>query len=520
MLYPRLQRFILHTHAKRATFEVLFIGVAVWAYLFFLQIFAFSQKWEFDFLVAPIIFTVNPLCLLFYALRLQMPSKLMSWQSAWHLALSLLVNLALCALGWWLILLVVPARSLPIPPFTGQIVYGVFTYVINYGWFTFVRVALRVILLLNQLRRKYLLWGLAYAHMMVVLVGVGLLILIVEGGALYSARPLTEFTLVPLLFLLLGLGAIPLVAVVPPSVLFSYFVMRRTIQRIQTLAVATSTLREGDYTIRVPVVGEDEVAQLQSNFNGMAADLEHAMQALQGERDRVASLLQERRELIANVSHELRTPVATLRGYLETTLMHWDDIAPVTLHHDVQGMENELLQLQTRVDELFTLARAELGELKLQCEPVDIGKLVFQIVEGNAPLAWRSSKIEIVADIAPALPLVHADPQRLEQAILNLLHNALHHTSPGGIVALTVLGEPDVLALHVKDTGEGIAPQDLPHIWKRFYQTERTRVHHGGGTGLGLALVKEWVETMGGSVAVESTLDEGSCFTIRLLQSR
>src|SRR5579884_1778685 len=133
------------------------------------------------------------------------------------------------------------------------------------------------------------------------------------------------------------------------------------------------------------------------------------MHDLQNERDRVAALLQERRELIANVSHELRTPVATLRGYLETTLMHWNEMAPANLHQDLQVMESEVMQLQTRVEELFTLARAELGRLQLSCEPTDVGTIIRQIVDGSAPLSWRSSKIEVVAEIPPELPLVLAD---------------------------------------------------------------------------------------------------------------
>jgi signal transduction histidine kinase len=153
--------------------------------------------------------------------------------------------------------------------------------------------------------------------------------------------------------------------------------------------------------------------------------------------------------------------------------------------------------------------------LKLHCEPTDAGAIIQHIVDSNAPLSWRSSKIEVVDELPPDLPLVQADAQRLEQSLRNLLHNALRHTSPGGIIALTAQAEEEMLALHVKDTGEGIDAADLPHIWERFYQTKETR-HKGGGTGLGLALVKEWIEGMEGHVSVESVRGEGSCFTLRL----
>ena len=209
-----------------------------------------------------------------------------------------------------------------------------------------------------------------------------------------------------------------------------------------------------------------------------------------------------------------RTPMATLRGYLETTLTHWDDRSQPALHHDLQVMENEVIHLQGLVEDLFALSRAEVGKLTLRCEPTDVGILVQRIVETAAPLVWRASRIEVVAEVPCGLPSVLVDGNRLEQVLQNLLHNAVRHTSPGGIVAVVVMAEPEVVVLQVKDTGEGIAPGDLPHIWERFYQTESARI--GSGTGLGLALVKEWVEAMGGTVSAESVVGEGSCFSIRL----
>jgi signal transduction histidine kinase len=240
------------------------------------------------------------------------------------------------------------------------------------------------------------------------------------------------------------------------------------------------------------------------------------MRELRNERDTVSGLLAARRELIASVSHELRTPMATLRSYLETTLMHWEEGSPPTLHDDLQVMENEVIRLQFLVEDLFTLSRAEVGKLTLRCKPTGVGKLVQCIVEAGAPLAWRSSRIEIVADVPTEVPLVLIDPGRLEQALHNLLHNAVRHTSPGGIVAFVVAEEPESVIIQVKDTGEGIAPEDLPHIWERFYQAESARNGANSGAGLGLALVKELIEAMNGSVEVESVVDEGSCFTIRL----
>lgn len=247
----------------------------------------------------------------------------------------------------------------------------------------------------------------------------------------------------------------------------------------------------------------------------MATNLERSVSALQAERDRVTALLRQRRELIANVSHELRTPMATLRGYLETLLAHWQEQEqqPPTLQHDLHVMEEEVIRLQTLVEDLFTLGSAEVGKLTLQCKPTDVSALVQCIVSTAAPLAWQSGKIEIVADIHEPLPAALVDPLRLEQVLRNVLHNAVRPTPPGGIVVVSASAETPFVALQVKDTGEGIDPADLPHIWQRFYQAS-SRV--SGGMGLGLALVRELVEAMGGSVAVESSPGEGSCFTVRL----
>ena len=121
-----------------------------------------------------------------------------------------------------------------------------------------------------------------------------------------------------------------------------------------------------------------------------------------------------------------------------------------------------------------------------------------------------------MADTPTEIVDVLVDPKRLEQVLRNLLHNAVRHTTPGGIVAIQVTVEPEAVLILVKDTGEGISPEDLPHIWEHFYQTERSRTRTDSGAGLGLALVKEWIEEMGGTVSVESVVGEGSCFSLHL----
>ncbi|HEX8994753.1 MAG TPA: HAMP domain-containing sensor histidine kinase [Ktedonobacterales bacterium] len=369
----------------------------------------------------------------------------------------------------------------------------------------------------DALRRRSLRWALTHALLSVAATGIILVGTTLFGLLLLITRPNAPlFQWITALVFISALVIIGILIALPPSALFSFLFARGAARRILDLAHATERLRSGDYSARAPVQGEDEVAQLQQNFNAMATDLERGVRDLRAERDQVALLLAQRRELIASVSHELRTPVATLRGYLESATLRWNEATPDTLRHDAEVMLHETQRLQSLIDDLFTLARAEVGRLDLHCEPTDLGALARRAVETIAPLAWTSARVEVVARVSPALPAAQVDATRTEQALHNLLRNALRHTAPGGIIAVVAEPEGERLALRVRDTGEGIAEDDLPHIWERFYRADRTRANDAGGAGLGLALVKEVVEAMGGAVAVESEQGQGSVFSLLL----
>ena len=430
-------------------------------------------------------------------------------------------SVALCAwmaiaaphtiVGHLAVLLVSPQRALP-PGATYRLSEGYLEALAGFAvaLALLVRCGIHLWLCWNRLRRVRLRWALTHAHLTVVAAGAGLLGVLLVGSHLRSSD-----VLLYLVYLIVG-TVTALGVVLLPSALFSSVVARRTTRRIEALVAATSALRAGDYGIRVPVEGEDEIARLQADFNAMAADLDRALRDLHTERDTVATLLQARRELIASVSHELRTPVATLRGYLESTRTHLNGAPPPTLRQDMQVMEREVLRLQGLIDDLFTLARAEIDRLDLRCVPTDVGLVVQHAVETIAPLAWQAGNIQVVAQVAADVPAALVDAGRLEQVVQNLLHNAVRHTPPGGVVAVVATADATAVVLEVEDTGEGIAPADLPRIWERFYRTQDTYTRPGGGTGLGLALVKELTEAMGGSVAVQSRLGEGTCFTLRL----
>ncbi len=453
--------------------------------------------------------------LLLFAVRLQPVSGSWRRQGLSDLLPAALLGLILSGLelpGALLLLHLSPAGPLwrdgHRPLLVGLIALG-----LNLACFSMFRVGIRFAILGRRLRRTRLFWSLTSTQTMAVAVGIGLLMIMLEALVIYTT--LDSFTSVLTALGLILLGVFLLGAMALPFALSSSLFVSQITRRLQTLTAATSALRGGDYARRVQVVGEDEIALLQADFNAMAAELEARVKELQKERDTVASLLQSRRELLAMVSHELRTPMATLRSYLETTLTHWDEREQTVVRADLRIMEDEVIHLQGLVDDFFALARAEVGKLSLHVVPTEVSELLAQVVEVATPLAWQARRIEVTAEVPPDLPTVLVDAGRLVQALHNLLHNAIRHTPPGGIVVVTARAEEKMVAIQVRDTGEGISPEELSRIWERFYQGEQQGCLRESGAGLGLALVKEWIEAMGGSVAAESVVGQGSCFTLR-----
>jgi signal transduction histidine kinase len=304
------------------------------------------------------------------------------------------------------------------------------------------------------------------------------------------------------------------VIVLPLGALVSWLVLRPTTRRLRDLTAATASLRAGNRRARVDVEGEDEVATLQADFNAAAADLEQLIDDLESERDTVGRLLTARRELLTAVSHELRTPVATLRAYLDASLEHWDGTPPATLRRDLEVMDREAVRLQRLIEDLFDLSRAEIENLRLSLKPLEIAPILRRAVDATRQLSADRSRIELVLDVPDGLPEVLADEGRLEQVVRNLLGNAVRHTPPGGVVRVSAEPADGMVAIAVEDTGEGIEPAELDRIWERFYRTDSARDRDHGGAGLGLALVKELTEAMGGRVEAASTPGTGSRFTV------
>jgi signal transduction histidine kinase len=381
----------------------------------------------------------------------------------------------------------------------------------------------------DRIRKKKLIWALMHTQLTIVvlvafiLVLLGAVIIVIQANQNYPAESLAE-SLTHLLFLTIlpffGIATLMtftlLAVILPPAALASYLFSRRITQRLEGLAQSTSHLRDGDFDSRVTISGEDEIAQLQADFNAMANKLESTLEDLQTERDKVASLLDAQRQLTATVSHELRTPLATIQGYLEPTLEDWEGSPPETLQNDLRVVDQEIKRLERLINDLLSLSQAEMMTLTLNIQPIDTGNVIQRMVDTFSPLAWQRGRVEVVSHVGSRGQFAHADEGRLEQILANLLRNGIQHTPPGGIVVVDVSENDTHLVIEVRDTGEGIPEDEIAHIWERFYRGDNDNLKGKRGAGLGLALVKELTEAMGGSVSVESVLGEDSIFKILL----
>jgi len=266
------------------------------------------------------------------------------------------------------------------------------------------------------------------------------------------------------------------------------------------LVAAADAVAEGDLSVRVPVYDDSEFGQLARSFNRMVEELQRADQ--------------QRRNLTADVAHELRTPLQIIQGNLEGVL---DEVYDPTPEH-LSATLDETRGLARLVDDLRTLSLAESGELPLVWERCNAGELLEDVCtsfSGQAEAAGITLSAQTAGDSEPLT--ITADVGRLNQVLGNLVSNALRHTPTGGNVALRAEPADDAIRITVSDTGEGIAAQDLPFVFDRFWRSDRSRSKLGGaGSGLGLAIARQLVQAHGGEISVWSEPGQGTIFTIDL----
>ena len=265
---------------------------------------------------------------------------------------------------------------------------------------------------------------------------------------------------------------------------------------LRELTRATEKVAHGELGVQVRVRSKDEVGALAGAFNQMSADL--------------ARSNQQRRQMTADIAHDLRTPLSVVLGYTEA-------LSDGKLQGDPQMfaiMHQETLHLKHLIDDLRTLALADAGELPLQRVPMQPDALLLRTAAALRPQAEQKGiALEVLP--SPPMPDVSVDPERIAQVLGNLVSNALRHTPAGGRVELSAALEPGQVCLRVRDTGSGIAPADLPHIFNRFYRGDRSR-QSTGEAGLGLAIARSLVELHGGAIEAQSQPGQGSLFSVRL----
>ncbi len=272
----------------------------------------------------------------------------------------------------------------------------------------------------------------------------------------------------------------------------SYWVSRRIMQRLTEMEQITQKFAAGQMDARLPVSDIPELSGLSTSFNRMAASLE--------------GVEARRREVIGDMTHELRTPLTVVRGYLEELADGEIEASPEIYRR----LAKETRRLERLVNDLQELSKAEAGYLPINIQRVNLHPLLESLVEKFTDQLLEDGPVMLL-QCPSVLPPVLADIDRTEQVLVNLLGNAVRYTNEGSIT-IDVGIEASQLWIAVSDTGIGIAPENLPHVFERFWRADQSRDRHSGGTGIGLTISRRLIELQGGQIQVESELGVGSKF--------
>jgi len=313
----------------------------------------------------------------------------------------------------------------------------------------------------------------------------------------------------------MGLNALLLLLVYAAA--SSMIIMLWTTRRIRRLSTGVAAFTAGDLAARVPGTSADEIGALGRHINAMAERIEGMVTELtQKERFQ--------RQLVANVSHDLRTPLASLRGYVETLTMGGREVGEDERHHYLDVITGKLDHLDRLIDHVLMLSRMDSGQTAFHCEEFSLGELAGMVVDRCAAAA-RGRDLDLSLELEPELPEAYGDPLQIGLVLQNLVENGIKFTPGGGRVAVRARRRDRALEVEVADTGIGIDPEDLPHIFERFYTGDKSRTalrgkgsddHLSRSSGLGLAIAARIVEGHGSRLEVRSSPGTGSLFRFRL----
>jgi two-component system sensor histidine kinase BaeS len=269
--------------------------------------------------------------------------------------------------------------------------------------------------------------------------------------------------------------------------------------RLEAISGAARSYADGDFTARAPASGSDELAAVGRAFNDMAAELDDARR--------------RERDFLMSVGHDLRTPLTTIRGYAEG--LDTGAVPPEDIERVAGVIHVQTDRLSRLIEDLMLLARLEAREFTLRSEPVDLAAHIKETIDG-ARIRADAARVRIEADLQP-VGLLPVDPDRVAQIVTNLIDNALRYTPEGGRVVVAL--EPTAVGARivVADNGPGIEPEDLPHVFERLYVAQHYRPVRPEGSGLGLSIIKELIDAMGGVVEVTSQPGVGTAVSVVLV---
>ncbi len=320
-------------------------------------------------------------------------------------------------------------------------------------------------------------------------------------AAVVSAAPTSGFVVSPPRLLTAMLWTGPFILVV--SLVIGYLLVGRTLKPVDLIVDEVEAISDGRSLHRrlAEPTSYDELARLTVTLNAMLSRLEKSFSTL--------------RRFTADASHELKTPLTVLRTGIERSLTH-----PTTSPDVMETLEETLLEVNRMaelVDSLLTLARADEGRAPLHLDDLDLRETLAELAE-TASILGEQAAVEVAVEVPPEPVRMHADRSRLRQLLQNLLSNAIKYTSAGGEVWIGSTLEDGNVVLTVRDSGMGIAPGDLEHIFDRFWRADQARSRTGSrpGAGLGLAICKWIAEAHGGSIEVQSKPGRGTTFTVVL----
>lgn len=299
------------------------------------------------------------------------------------------------------------------------------------------------------------------------------------------------------------------------SVFVSYFISMSIAKPIKEITEISLEMSKGNFSKKAKIYSSDEIGKLTEAFNYMMVTLDKTMSDLEDEKNKMVTLEKLQRQFVANASHELRTPLTSVRGYVEAIL---DGVLKNKEEERkyLRIILKETLRMHRLVNSLLDLSRIESGQIKVNRKDLNISEVINSTVMKFKPII-EDQELQLVVDIPKDLPIVIGDEDLINQVITNYITNAVRFTSAGGSITVKAEQNKNEVYVHVIDTGIGISPKELTKVWGRFYKINENRQLSKEGAGLGLSLVKEIIELLGGRAWGESELGKGSIFSFSLI---